>query len=318
MTTQTRESEIPRRESLLVAEKTSAVRIDVATAATANGGFSAAVQAGKAKCKKKPEKLFVLGLLAGAHVGFGAMLSGTVGMDLAGLADENKGLQRLVAGAYGYPFGLFMVIVTGAELITSNFAVCSMAVLDGKAEFKRLLQNWVVVYSANFLGAVSLALMITAADMLPEDHGFFKLAEKKVEKPFLTLFVRGVLCNWLVCMAVYMSYFTHDLVSKSIAVFLPISAFVSIGFEHSIANCFIIPFGMLNGANVTPSAFLLSNLLPVSLGNMVGGVLFVSVPYFVTYGSQVEAAQAPAAPAADTRLPEEKPSDPVRQLHMTF
>ena len=120
----------------------------MATAATANAGFAAAVQAGKAKCKKKPGKLFVLGLLAGAHVGFGAMLSGTVGADLEGLVEENRGLQRLVAGAYGYPFGLFMVIVTGAELITSNFAVCSMAVLDGKAEVKRLLQNWVIVYSA--------------------------------------------------------------------------------------------------------------------------------------------------------------------------
>jgi formate/nitrite transporter len=201
-----------------------------------------------------------------------------------------------------------MVIVTGAELITSNFAVCSMAVLDGKAEVKRLLQNWAVVYSANFLGAFFLATLITAADMLPEDHGFFKLAEKKVSKPFVTLFVRGVLCNWLVCMAVYMSYFTHDLVSKSIAIFLPISAFVSIGFEHSIANCFIIPFGIMNGAIVTPAAFLLSNLLPVSLGNMLGGVLFVSVPYYLSYGSQVEHAPASALPSFDETISEKKSS----------
>jgi formate/nitrite transporter len=313
MATQTRESE--RREAVLLAPEKNSVRIDVATAATANGGWSAAVQAGKAKCKKKPAKLFVLGLLAGCHVGFGAMLSGTVGADLAGLKEENTGLQRLVAGAYGYPFGLFMVIVTGAELITSNFAVCSMAVLDGKAEFKRLLQNWAVVYSANFLGALFLAALITAADMLPEDHGFFKLAEKKVAKPFVTLFVRGVLCNWLVCMAVYMSYFTHDLVSKSISIFLPISAFVSIGFEHSIANCFIIPFGMMNGANVTSVEFLLSNLLPVSLGNMLGGVIFVAVPYFVSYGSQVEQASAASAvPTFDDSTPEQKKVESFQTL----
>jgi len=176
---------------------------------------------------------------------------------------------------------------------------------------KRLLQNWVIVYSANFLGAMSLAALISVAEMLPEDHGFFKLAEKKVAKPFLTLFVRGVLCNWLVCMAVYMSYFTHDLVSKAVAVFLPISAFVSIGFEHSIANCFIIPFGMMNGADVTPAAFLLSNLLPVSLGNMCGGVLFVSVPYFVSYGEHEVAvesklAQSAALPISVDSIPEKK------------
>merc|ERR1719161_1875713 len=221
------------------------------------------------------------------------MLSGTVGADLEGLVEENGGLQRLVAGAYGYPFGLFMVIVTGAELITSNFAVCSMAVLDGKAEVKRLLQNWVIVYSANFLGAMSLAALISVAEMLPEDHGFFKLAEKKVAKPFLTVFVRGVLCNWLVCMAVYM----------------PISAFVSIGFEHSIANCFIIPFGMMNGADVTPAQFLLANLLPVTLGNMLGGILFVSVPYYVSYGSQAEQAQASDLPSIDEAHPNKKSSD---------
>jgi formate/nitrite transporter len=160
-----------------------------------------------------------------------------------------------------------------------------VAALEKKAQIGAVLRNWSVVYLGNFLGALFLATLMTAADILPDDHGFLALAEKKVEKPFGTLFVRGMLCNWLVCMAVYISYFTYDIVSKAVCIFLPISGFVSIGFEHCIANCYIIPYGMLNGASVTVTDFLVGNLLPVTLGNMLGGIIFVAVPYFSAYST---------------------------------
>jgi len=221
----------------------------------------------------------------GAHIAFGAYLAVTVGGACPGIAASNPGLQKIILGAFGLPFGLIMTLVTGGELFTGNTALVTAAVMEGKTTKKDLVKNWVASYAGNFAGSLLLAYLVFKSGTLGALPGSVAIATAKCSMPFATAFVRGIMCNWLVCMAVYMASGCASLTSKMVAVWFPISAFVALGLDHSVANMFLIPLGILRGAEISISQMFTSNLIPVTLGNIIGGALCVMAPYGLTFGS---------------------------------
>ncbi|CAK9107089.1 unnamed protein product [Durusdinium trenchii] len=233
-------------------------------------GFEGAVAAGTAKANLTPEKIFCSSILGGAFIGYGAYLACTVGGACPGLLESNPGVQKMIFGAFGLPFGLFMTLLSGSELFTGNAAIVSMALLQGKVQAPHLAKSLLLSWLGNLVGAMLLARLAILAGTMPGGGAAVTLAKAKTSLSFETAFVRGLLCNWLVCMAVYLASMAKDATGKAVAIWLPISAFVTLGLEHSVANMFIIPAGIFAGAPVSWSTFFLKNLLPVTLGDVKG------------------------------------------------
>ncbi len=234
--------------------------------------------------------MLMLSVLAGAFIGLGAMFFVLV------KSDPTLGFAaRQVLGGLVFSLGLILVIVAGAELFTGN-NLLAMAWADGKISTRELLRNWAIVCCGNFVGAAGLALVVYLSRH-PEMNGgaiareYVAIAGAKVSMPFWTAFFKGVLCNVLVCMAVWMSLAGRSVVDKAVAIVFPISAFVAAGFEHSIANMYFIPLGFLlqtldgvgTGATVITGAGFLHNLVPVILGNILGGSVMVGLVYRIIY-----------------------------------
>ncbi len=252
--------------------------------------------AGVAKAGLPLLPLFTLALLAGAFIAFGAMLF-TLTMTNHGLG---LGPSRILGGIT-FSLGLVLVVIGGAELFTGNLLLV-MGWADRKIATMALLRNWGVAYVGNLAGAVAMAVLAYWSGYMDLGSGAVgatavKIAAAKVELDFTTAFVRGLLCNTLVCLAVWLCFAAHDVIGKIFAILFPITAFVALGFEHSIANMFFIPVGMLaagNDAYVTAAGLpggvggltftgFMCNLVPVTLGNMVGGGLFVAGTYYLVY-----------------------------------
>lgn len=235
--------------------------------------------------------LSIMGILAGVYIAFGAQLATLVGHDVAPIL--GVGVQKLLAGAV-FSVGLMMVVIAGAELFTGNNLIV-LSVLDGKASILALLRNWVIVYFANFAGSLLIAWLITQTGLLGTNGGAvgasaLAIAKTKVGLTFMQAFTRGILCNWLVCLAVWMALASKMVIGKIFACFFPIMAFVTSGFEHSVANMYFIPVAMMNtgapfaaGLDVASidMAGLVRNLVPVTLGNIVGGAFFVGTLYYL-------------------------------------
>jgi formate transporter len=224
----------------------------------------------------------MLGMLAGAFIAFGAM-NFTLVMTGSTLG---FGPARLVGGI-AFSLGLVLVIVGGAELFTGNNLIV-MAWTERRISTLQLLRNWSLVYVANFIGALGCALMVTWSGTLGLGDGAVaetavRIGQAKVALGFGEAFFRGVLCNTLVCLAVWLCFAAHGVGSKILAIVLPISAFVALGFEHSVANMYLIPVAMLAGAEGVGMDGLIGNLVPVTLGNPVGGGVFVAFVYWLIY-----------------------------------
>ena len=230
--------------------------------------------------------LLTLSFLAGAFIAFGGLLAVIVGGGVPDIKAANPGLQKFIFGAV-FPVGLMLVVVAGAELFTGNNASCVPAVLSKKAPWSGLARNWTVSYLGNFLGSIFVVIFLTYMTGLfasdPWLSSITGIAEAKVAQDFWPLFFKGVGCNWLVCLAVWLAIASDDVASKVLSIWFPIMAFVAIGFEHSIANMFFIPAGIMYGASVTWAEFFIVNLIPVTLGNIVGGALFVGGVYWYVY-----------------------------------
>jgi formate/nitrite transporter len=223
-----------------------------------------------------------LGLLAGAFIAFGAMYY-TLVMTGSG---AGFGPGRMLGGI-AFSLGLILVVVGGAELFTGNNLIV-MAWAERRISTRQLLRNWLLVYCANFAGALGTALLVAWSGTLALGDGALaatamRIAEAKVALPFGEALVRGILCNTLVCLAVWLCFAAHDVAGKAIAIVFPISAFVALGFEHSVANMYLIPLGWLAGADTVTPWGLLANLVPVTLGNLIGGGLFVAAVYWAIY-----------------------------------
>jgi formate transporter len=245
----------------------------------------------------------LLGLLAGAYIACGGLLSASVTFDMA--AHCGIGLTRLVAGAV-FSVGLMLVVIGGGELFTGNNLMLA-GVLSGKIGWGDMLRHWGVVYVANFVGALLLALLFCGSGLWRTGDGALGAAAvlsayNRVSLPFGEALLRGIGCNWLVCLAVWMALAARQTVGKVFVILFPIMAFVAIGFEHCVADMYFIPAGILlrDLAGVsTPAAFapealswgtfVLRNLVPVTLGNIIGGGVFVGMVYWRAYVRPSEA-----------------------------
>ena len=242
-------------------------------------------------------KLIVLGILAGAYIGFGAIMATVVSSDASKYM--GLGLARLASGAV-FSLGLMLVVIAGAELFTGNNLML-MSVLDKKASYGKVLFKWLIVYLANFIGAVLLAYLYfntglwKMGDNMAVGVNALKLANFRMDLTFTEALTRGILCNWLVCLAVWMAIASREVIGKIFACFFPIMAFVAIGFEHCVANMYFIPMGLflkssglvaadgLNLTNLTWANFFVKNLVPVTIGNIIGGAVFVGCVYWMVY-----------------------------------
>jgi formate/nitrite transporter len=234
--------------------------------------------AGVAKAKLPLGQMAVLALLAGAFIGFGA--AGYL-MVITG-ADPGFGPVRVLGGVV-FSVGLILCIVGGAELFTGN-ALMVMAAVDRKISLGNLLRNWAVVYLGNFAGAIGLALAFWLAGLLDAAFGVTaaKVASTKAAIDPLEAVLRGALCNALVCLAVWLSFSARDTTGRILAILWPVTTFVLLGLEHSIANMFFLPLGILAGADI-PLAAAASALGWVTLGNILGGAGGVALAYRFAY-----------------------------------
>lgn len=247
----------------------------------------ATVTSGERKSRLESVKLVVLGVLGGAYIAFGAELFTLVTSDLAQVA--GYGLSRLLGGV-AFSVGLVLVVVCGAELFTGNSLV-AMAAFSRRVSWRRVLRNWGYVYLANLVGALVLALMLFGARQYAFSDSAvganaLRIAVAKVNMPLGTAFLRGVLCNWLVCLGVWMATGADDVTGKILGAMIPVTVFVASGFEHSVANMFFIPLAQFSGAAITTGAMWLNNILPVTLGNIIGGAVIIPVCYQIAYGSK--------------------------------
>lgn len=246
-------------------------------------------------------KLLVLGVLAGAFIAFAAAGSNMAAFNL--LAEPTTfGLGKALAGAV-FGTGLMMVVLAGGELFTGNTLMLA-AVCDKKITIRLMLRNWSVVYAGNFIGSLMIVYMMANSGLFSSGAHMLgavtlKMAVYKVNLEFTQAFVLGILCNWLVCLAVWMACGADTTGGKIFSVFFPIWLFITSGFEHSVANMYYIPAGILIRVqepfaelsrlsaealdSLTWTSFLINNLIPVTLGNIVGGGVFVGMAYWLAY-----------------------------------
>jgi formate transporter FocA len=245
--------------------------------------------------------MFVLGILAGAFIALGAIFCTTV---LAGTSTLPYGIQRLLGGTV-FTLGLILVVVGGAELFTGNNLIL-MAFASGKVSMAGLLRNWVVVYTGNFVGSIATAIIMFLSTQYTFGGGAvgttaLAIANSKTGLDFIPAVALGIMCNALVCLAVWLCYSARSTTDKILSIIPPIAAFVAAGFEHSIANMYFIPVGLFikagappefwttigktagDYANLTWANFFLKNLLPVTIGNIIGGAFMVGLVYWFIY-----------------------------------
>lgn len=259
-----------------------------------------AEEVGVTKAKMGVMKTLVLSVLAGAFISFGAIFSTTV---TAG-SNMSFGITKLIGGIV-FSLGLILVIVGGAELFTGNNLIV-MAWASRKVNTLELLRNWFLVYSGNLFGAFSMAIMMFVSGQYLFGGGvvganMLNIAKAKCELNVLQAVVLGILCNVLVCLAVWLCLSTQTVTGKILSIIFPISAFVASGFEHSIANLYFIPIGILlknfgpssfwtlinsspeNYQSISFQNFIFNNLIPVTIGNIIGGAVLVGLVYWFVF-----------------------------------
>lgn len=219
-------------------------------------------------------------IAAGAFIALGGLLSLLIGFGMPEATAGNPALQRLLSGLV-FPIGLVLVIVLGAELFTGNNALLIGPLAQRKITVMQTVANWTLVWIGNFAGALLVAWLfayvagVTTAQ--PWHDAIQGMAATKANLPWLTVLVRGIGANWCVCLAVWLALAGHTLTEKVVGCWLPVFAFVALGYEHCVANMFFIPLGMMEGADVSVAQLFVNNLLPATIGNIIGGALFVGV-----------------------------------------
>ncbi|MBA7583817.1 putative formate transporter 1 [subsurface metagenome] len=260
---------------------------------------NAMIGIGKAKTNLSVFRMILLGILAGAYIGIGSQLAIVTTFDMPKYL--GAGFSRFIFGSV-FSVGLILVIIAGAELFTGNSLIL-LSVLDQKSKLGKMFKNWFWVYFANFLGSLFLVWLIYGSGIW-EMSGFavgaraLEIANGKVNLNFGEAFFRGIGCNWLVCLAILISISAKNITGKILGIYFPVMAFVANGFEHCVANMYFIPMGLLlkgnadvvNTAgltgklnNLTLQGFFVSNLIPVTLGNIIGGSLCVAIVYWLIY-----------------------------------
>jgi formate/nitrite transporter len=264
---------------------------------------SVAQKVGVGKATASWFNLMILGILAGVYIGFGAALATLISHDSSQFL--GVGMSKFFTGSV-FSVGLMLVVIAGAELFTGNNLIMA-SVLGGHTRLSKLLRNWIIVYLANFAGSVLLAGIMYGtglwkANSMAVGAQALKIANAKVNLSFWSAFLRGIGCNWLVCLAVWMAISAREVAGKIFAIFFPIMAFVALGYEHCVANMYFIPMGLflkgteaaagLTLTNLTwGSGLIVKNLIPVTIGNIIGGSGFVAFLYWSVYQRKVKSAE---------------------------
>lgn len=240
------------------------------------------------KSKLSVKDSLVRGMLSGALL--------AISVTLAFTASLQTGLPLI--GALAFPVGFIIIVLLGLELVTGSFALVPLAYLEGKITGSALVKNLALVFTGNLLGSVLFAVLYwaavsefgTSATLLPVEELIVKTAEKKTlgyaslgAAGFFTAFVKAVLCNWMVCMGVVMGLTSRSALGKIVAAGIPIFIFFALGYEHAVVNMFVIPAGMMLGAKVSISDWWLCNQLIVTVGNLIGGLLFTGMAVYYTF-----------------------------------
>lgn len=257
-----------------------------------------AIQAGVSKSQLPIIPLLLLSILAGAYIALGGLFSSVIAL---GMPEEwPYGIMKTLQGL-AFSLGLILVVIGGAELFTGNNLMV-VALLDKKIGLIAILKNWLIVFAGNFIGSITIAiLIILSKEYLISDGSLgvsiLNLAQLKVSLSFTKALTLGILCNLLVCLAVWLTYSGRSTSDKILAIIFPITAFIAAGFEHSVANMYIIPVGLflkkfdplfvaqsaVDTSKLSWSSFFFQNLAPVTLGNIIGGAIFVGLVYFYVY-----------------------------------
>ena len=251
-----------------------------------NNGFlspkeiaNAVVEGNVTRSKLKTIPCILLGIMAGVFIAFGGLANIIVSQTLGAV---DIGLAKFM-GAAVFPVGLMFVVMCGAELFTGN-NLMALAVIEKKISINKMFRNWTLVYVANFIGSILLVLAVYYGGVLsgPAAEKAMAIASSKISIPLSEMVIRGILCNMIVVLAVWMATGAKDIISKIFACWFPIMLFVVCGFEHSIANMFFIPMGMILGADIT-MVQLFINLIPVTIGNIIGGAIIIPFVYHKIY-----------------------------------
>jgi formate/nitrite transporter len=235
-------------------------------------------EAGIGKARLPAVQLATLSVLAGVFIALGAAAYTAA---MAG-ADPGFGPARLLGGVI-FSTGLILVVVAGAELFTGNTLIV-MAWVDGRVGLRALLRNWTYAYAGNLAGALAIAVLMAASGLLSGKAGevAIRVAEAKTSLGWIEALTRGILCNTLVCLAVWLTFAARSVTDKLLAILFPVTAFVLLGYEHCVANMYLIPAGWAAGAPVDVAGFL-NNLVPVTIGNVIGGAGGVALTYRMAY-----------------------------------
>lgn len=283
--------------------------------------YEAMIDGGKSKVQQTIVKTLLLAFLAGAYIAFGGFLA--IRASAAMPVEVWGSLAKFVFGAL-FPVGLILVIIAGADLFTGNCMTVPSALFNRQTNLSGLAKSWSLSWTGNLIGSLFVAYFLAygtgltleaikvgeTVTNMPWAISAVKIANLKTGLEFDVAFWRAVGCNWLVCLAVWIAAASQDVVGKIVAMWFPIMAFVTIGFEHSIANMFFIPLGILAGNDpsyiafaqstegiathaplikATWGKFFINNLIPVTLGNIVGALVFVAGIYTMVYGKKVTA-----------------------------
>lgn len=242
-----------------------------------------------AKAKMSFTKFALMAIMGGIFIALGGLLTVVVAGGMPQTAIHNIGLVKFMAGAL-FPVGLIMVSVAGADLFTSDCAGMTLSTMQKKTVWTELLKVWILAYAFNFVGAQFVAYFMAHKTGIiasaPYADYLQALANGKLSHDWGTVFLKGIGANMLVCLGSWMGYAGKDIMGKSLGIWVPVMLFVTLGYEHSIANMFFIPTAMYGGADITWGQFIVDNLIPATIGNIVGGAVFIGMIYGYIYGKK--------------------------------
>jgi formate/nitrite transporter len=241
------------------------------------------VDGGKIKLNQTNLTTILLGLMAGMFISYGG-----IGALFAWGLMKDPAVGKFV-GASVFPVGIVLVVLAGGELFTGN-NVLTIGVMDKEYSLLKVLKNWSLVYFSNFIGSIFVVGLIYYSGLFSNSEGLnligqkaIAVAEGKVSHEFFVVFVRAILCNMLVVLAVWSSDSAKDAIGKVFTLWFPVMLFVTAGFEHVVANMFLIPMGMVLGADISIYDFIFRNIIPATLGNIVGGGIIIPGIYYLAY-----------------------------------
>jgi formate transporter len=253
---------------------------------TAEETLRIVAETGYKKTKKSLPEMLILGFMGGMFISLGYLLDIRV---IANLPEHWGSFANLIGGAV-FPVGLICILLAGGELITSNMMAVAVAVFDKKAKVSQLIYNWFWITLANLIGALFVAYffghIVGLTEVSPYLEKTIHTAEAKVGDSFFVAFVSGIGCNIFVCIAAWLSYTSKSFSGKVIGIWFPVMSFVAIGFQHVVANMFVIPAAVFAG-HLSWFDFIM-NIIPVFLGNAVGGAIFIGLTYYSVYSHHQE------------------------------